>query len=93
MARIDREVPMRSTGCRALRELTVARPLGAWQKLGVRMKGGAALPASMIAASLVRGQQRHFLVYGNFDAILEYNCSNSYAVTVGLLADRIAGVK
>jgi membrane-bound lytic murein transglycosylase B len=93
MTRIDREVPMRATGCRALRELTVPIPLGEWQKLGVRRAGGAALPVSTITASLVRGQKRHFLVYGNFEAILDYNCSNAYGVTVGVLADRIAGVQ
>ena len=93
MTRIDREVPMRTTGCRALRELTVPRPIAEWQALGVRRVGGAALPVSTMTASLVRGQKRHFLVYGNFEAILDYNCSNAYAVTVGLLADRIAGVQ
>jgi membrane-bound lytic murein transglycosylase B len=43
-----------------------------------------------IDASLVRGRRRHFLVYDNYDALLDYNCSNSYAVAVGVLADRIA---
>ena len=93
MTRIDRAVPMRTDTCRAVRELTEARPLTEWQKLGVRLAGGHALPAADVDASLVRGQARHFLVYGNFAALLDYNCSNSYAVTVGLLADRIAGTK
>jgi membrane-bound lytic murein transglycosylase B len=90
MAKIDRGVPMRSTGCRAVRAMTVARPLTEWQKLGVRLPSGVALPASTLAASLVRGKARHFLVYRNYDAILDYNCSNSYAVSVGLLSDSIA---
>jgi membrane-bound lytic murein transglycosylase B len=90
MAKIDRGVPMRSTGCRAVRAMTVARPLTEWQRLGVRLPSGAALPASTLAASLVRGKARHFLVYRNYDAILDYNCSNSYAVSVGLLSDSIA---
>ena len=38
----------------------------------------------------MRGQTRYFLVYRNYEAILDYNCSNAYAVSVGLLADKIA---
>jgi len=90
MARIDRNVPMRTDTCRAIRETTEGRPLTEWQKLGVRLPGGHALPSASMEASLVRGQSRHFLVYGNYAALVDYNCSNSYAVTVGLLADRLA---
>jgi peptidoglycan lytic transglycosylase B len=90
MSRIERTVPMRASGCRARREMTTSRPLSEWQKLGVRLTNGKSLPVSTMRASLVRGQSRHFLVYRNYEAILDYNCSNSYAVSVGLLADRIA---
>ncbi len=89
-AKIERAVPMRTSGCRATRDLTAARPGDRWTELGVTLVGGGPLPASTIPASLVRGQKRHFLVYRNYEAILGYNCSNSYAVSVGLLADRIA---
>jgi membrane-bound lytic murein transglycosylase B len=92
LGRIDRAVPMRSTGCRAIRELTVARPLALWTKLGVVLTNGAPLPASDIQASLVRGTRRHFLVYPNYEAILDYNCSNAYALSVGLLADKTSEV-
>ncbi|HET9371799.1 MAG TPA: lytic murein transglycosylase [Vicinamibacterales bacterium] len=87
--RIDREVPMRSSGCGALRELTVPRPLAEWAKLGVRLPSGAALPRADMQASLIRGQSRHFLAYRNYLSILDYNCSNAYAVSVGLLSDRL----
>jgi membrane-bound lytic murein transglycosylase B len=90
MARIDRTVPMRTAGCKALREMTEPRPASEWRALGVKLPGGRSLPASAPAASLVRGQSRHFLVYANYAAIIGYNCSNAYAVSVGLLADRIA---
>ncbi len=90
MAKVDRTVPMRSSGCRAIRAMTAPRPLSEWRTLGVTLPGGAPLPASAIAASLVRGQRRHFLVYRNFEAILDYNCSNAYAISVGLLADKIS---
>jgi membrane-bound lytic murein transglycosylase B len=28
-------------------------------------------------------------VFSSYDALLDYNCSHSYAITVGLLADRM----
>ena len=88
MARIDKTVPLRGSGCRALREMTVARPLKEWKRLGVKLIG-ANLPATADLASLVRGQLRRFLVYRNYRAFIDYNCSNAYAVSVGLLSDRI----
>ena len=89
MAEVDRKVPMRTEGCRAVRAMTVARPLAAWQAMGVTLPAGVKLPAAPLDASLVRGQRRHFLAYGNYEALLDYNCSHPYAVSVGLLADRI----
>jgi membrane-bound lytic murein transglycosylase B len=83
------EVPRQRTGCGARRELTVARPLGEWSRLGVRLAGGAALPTSTMTAALLRGERRYFLVYRNYLAILDYNCSNAYATSVGLLSDRL----
>jgi membrane-bound lytic murein transglycosylase B len=90
MAKIERSVGMRSGGCRAVRELTTSRSLEAWRQLGVTLMNGDSLPKADISASLVRGQKRNFLVYRNYEAILGYNCSNSYAVSVGLLSDRIS---
>lgn len=87
--RIDQTVTMRSGGCRAIREMTAPRPLSEWRELGVTLVGGAALPRADIDASLVRGTKRHFLVYRNYEALVDYNCSNSYALAAGLLADRI----
>jgi len=87
--RIDREIPMRQRGCRALQQMTEARSLDEWRRVGVTLAGGQPLPQADMTASLVRGTQRHFLVYRNYLAILDYNCSNSYAISVGLLADRI----
>jgi len=67
----------------------VALPLSEWQRLGVRTLAGRALPKQDISASLVSGGRRSFLVYPNYDALLEYNCAHAYAITVGLLADSI----
>jgi membrane-bound lytic murein transglycosylase B len=90
MAKIEKAVPMRSSGCRARREMTQARPVSDWRELGVLEMNGGKLPAASLSASLVRGQKRNFLVYQNYQAIIEYNCSNAYAVSVGLIADKIA---
>jgi len=87
--RIERQIPMRSTGCRAVREMTQARPLSQWAALGVVLTNGQALPRADLEASLVRGVKQHFLVYRNYHALIEYNCSNSYAVAAGMLADRV----
>ena len=87
--RIERQVPMRSNGCKAVREMTQARPLSRWASLGVVLPGGQALPKADMEASLVRGVNQHFLVYRNYHALLDYNCSNAYAVSAGMLADRV----
>ena len=82
-------VGFRQSGCRAERELTVAVPLAKWQSLGVRTTAGAALPKVDRDASLLRAGTKNYLVYGNYDALLGYNCAHSYALAVGLLADRL----
>ena len=87
--RIERQIAMRTDGCRAAREMTVRAPLTEWHALGVTQVNGAALPVADIDAALVRGQSRSFLVYPNYEALLGYNCSNSYAIAAGLLADAI----
>jgi membrane-bound lytic murein transglycosylase B len=84
------DVARREGGCRARREMTVALPLADWQKMGVRQMNGAALPKADLQASLVSGSSRHFLVYRNYDVLLEYNCAHAYALSVALLSDRIA---
>jgi len=99
--RIAAEVAKRQGTCGATREMTVALPMKRWQQLGVRLPTGAPLPASHEdageaarvndTAALVSGATRHFLVNDNYDALLNYNCAHSYAISVGLLADRIEG--
>jgi membrane-bound lytic murein transglycosylase B len=87
--RIERQVPMRSSGCKATREMTQARPLARWSSLGVVLTDGKSLPKVDMEASLVRGVKQHFLVYRNYHALIDYNCSNSYAVAAGMLADKV----
>ena len=72
--------------------LAVAAGLGAlstWSERGARLKSGAMLPRSDIPASLVETGGHSFLVYPNYDALLAYNCAHLYALSVGMLADRL----
>jgi peptidoglycan lytic transglycosylase B len=86
---IASDVPRRSGSCGARRDMSVALPVAKWQEMGVRLVNGAALPKTDFTASLVSGASRHFLVYDNYDALLEYNCAHSYAIAVSLLSERI----
>jgi membrane-bound lytic murein transglycosylase B len=86
--RLPDEAPMQTQGCLARRQMTVPLPLAKWKALGLRTAAGRPLPTAAFDASLVSGVKRHFLVYPNYQAILEYNCVNAYALSVGLLSDR-----
>jgi membrane-bound lytic murein transglycosylase B len=87
--KIAANVARRAGTCQATRDMSVALPVKEWEALGVRLPNGGALSAADPDASLVSGATRHFLVYRNYDALLEYNCSHSYAISVGLLANQI----
>jgi membrane-bound lytic murein transglycosylase B len=82
-------IPRREAGCRARRLMTDPRPLTEWRKMGLKTRGNAPLPASTMPASLVEAGRRTFLLYDNYEALLGYNCAHSYALSVGLLADRL----
>ena len=86
---IVEKVGLRTTGCRAAREMTERQPLKAWQTLGVRTASGGALPRADLQASLFRAGRKAYLVYGNYEALLGYNCAHAYALSVGLLSDRL----
>jgi len=62
-----------------------------WAAEGVRTMDGAALPELADGAILLPAGARGpaFLVGANFRAILRYNNSTSYALAVGLLAQRL----
>lgn len=82
-------VPVRETGCRAVRGLTQPRTLKDWRTLGVRRSNGEPVPASPREASLLEIGDRRYLVTANYEALLAYNCAHTYALSVALLADRI----
>lgn len=87
--KIALELPRREIGCRAERLMTEPRPLKDWTPVGFKTLTGRPLPRSGLPASLVVAGTRSFLVYGNYDALLGYNCAHSYALSVALLADRL----
>lgn len=70
------------------RPLTMAQ----WRALGIAPLGRS-LPDGELATLLEPdGPGRTaYLLTGNYRAILKYNCSNFYALSVGLLANAIAG--
>jgi membrane-bound lytic murein transglycosylase B len=53
------------------------------------LKSGARLPESDIPASLIEIGGHSFLVYPNYETILDYNCAHLYALSVAMLADRL----
>ena len=74
--------------------LGIKKSVNDWAKLGVLRANGNRLPNSNMKASLIvpmghRGPA--FLVYRNFDVIMDWNHSILYAISVGYLADRING--
>jgi len=74
----------------ALSGLETRLPLSRWQALGVRRSNGTALPRRNLQASLIIADGPDgpaYLVYDNFRALRRWNRSNSFAVTVGTLAD------
>lgn len=87
--RVAQATSKRTEGCYAMRNMTERISLAEWQALGVRRSNGAPLPKGTAKAGLVSTDTRDFLVYDNYDAILEYNCAHYYALTVALLADQI----
>lgn len=66
--------------------------VGEWRRLGVVPVGSPA-PADSEQATLLEPDGPNataYLLTTNYRAILDYNCSNFYALSVGLLADAIA---
>jgi len=69
------------------------KTIGEWRTLGIQIMGGN-VPANSEMASLLEPDgpgATAYLLTGNYRVILDYNCSNFYALSVGLLADAIAG--
>jgi lytic murein transglycosylase len=68
------------------------RTMAEWRALGV-VPQGVAWPGDTVQATLLEPDgigQTAYLLTSNYRVILDYNCSNFYALSVGLLADAIA---
>lgn len=89
-----REVSLPKNFNYALADGSTMRPLSEWREMGVMLADGRQVPdADISAALLIPSDYRGpiFLVYHNFFVIKRWNNSNSYALAVGHLADRLIG--
>ena len=69
-------------------------PLATFKELGVTRANGTDLSDYKVGAELVLpagSKGPAFLVYPNFNVIMKWNLSENYALSVGLLANRIQG--
>jgi membrane-bound lytic murein transglycosylase B len=74
-------------------DVAMRQPSALWAAEGVRTSDGAPLPQFAEATVLLPAGAGGpaFMVGPNFQVILRYNNSTSYALAVGLLAQRLAG--
>ena len=89
-----RQVQIPSGFDRSLAGLDTMKPIDEWQALGVQSIDGTALPLADIQGSIVlpsEGPEPAFLIYQNYRAFFRWNRSHFFAITLGHLADRIAG--
>ena len=69
------------------------RTMGEWRALGIVPVDSVWRAGDGVLATLLEpdGEGRTaYLLTGNYRVILDYNCSNFYALSVGLLADEVA---
>lgn len=68
------------------------KTIGEWRRLGITPIGGP-VPRDTEMASLLEPDgvgKTGYLLTTNYRVILDYNCSNFYALSVGLLADEVS---
>ncbi|MET0251619.1 MAG: lytic murein transglycosylase [Novosphingobium sp.] len=71
---------------------TAWKTMAEWRALGIVPRSGG-WPRDTMLATLIEPDgpgKTAYLLTGNYRVILDYNCSNYYALSVGLLADAIA---
>jgi membrane-bound lytic murein transglycosylase B len=67
------------------------RTMAEWRAKGI-VPQSKAWPANSVQATLIEPDgpgKTAYLLTGNYRVILDYNCSNFYALSVGLLADAV----
>ena len=75
----------------------IEKSIQSWHNLGVRKANGNNLPLSRgdLEASIIRpeeGQKPYFMVYNNYNVIMNWNRSLYFATAVGLLSDAIGNL-
>ena len=81
-------------GCGAVKSRSIPKSLPEWTKLGFKDINGDPLPtrndleARLVYPDGISG--KIYLVYPNYKNILYYNCSSYYAISIGLLSDKIS---
>ena len=81
-------------GCSAVKSRSIPKTLKEWSDLNFTNINGDPLPirndleSRLIMPDGIDG--RMFIVYPNYKNILYYNCSSYYAVSVGILSDKIS---
>lgn len=74
-------------------DIKIKKSLGEWQKLGIVMKDGSALPQGDWPASLIypgKPEEGAYLVSPNYEVWLKWNRSRYFATSVGILSDLLA---
>ncbi|MDX1811247.1 MAG: lytic murein transglycosylase [Gammaproteobacteria bacterium] len=87
-----REVHLPADFDKSMANLDVKKSLAEWQALGVRRANGKNLPKVDIQGSVIildDGAGPAYMVYDNFRAIMDWNKSENFATSVGILSDRI----
>ena len=82
----------REKGCLAVKKLSIKLSLKDFKSYGFKKMDGSELDDLSISSYLLKmgreeGDFRYFIVYDNYLNILTYNCSNYYALSVGILSD------
>jgi membrane-bound lytic murein transglycosylase B len=88
-----REVRVPSEMSHDRSKLSQQRKIAEWRELGVKRISGRALPGADMSGSIVmpaRKLPHAFLIYDNYRAILRWNNSDFFAISVGALADEIS---
>ncbi len=85
--RLTRPIPQEFLG----RELR--RPISEWTDMGVKTMQGKALPDKKnLEASLIMpdgAEGTAFLVYNNFNVIMQWNKSSYFATSIGMIAEKL----
>ena len=70
----------------------IYKTMNEWSELGIKTKEGENLPSRNIKSRMIipkKSNNQVFLVYENFENILDWNRSNYFAIAVGVLSDSL----